>query len=327
MSSTPATTTTQQQSTKAPLAGPQRNLFNDVWGGATSATNNALATPIPQNTVAQATAPQYQGAQSMLNVAPSLSANAPATSNLTGQIASGYFENPQNNPNFEGAVNAALTPGFNQLEQQILPGITDASVRASGAGTGPAAYGSPTGQSPEDTMKEEALNNWDINAQNTGASMANSAYNAGLGLFSDIPGLATSSISQSLAPALAEEQAGSLLQGFNQSGLQNIINAYMMNTGMPLSFLSQGAQIGATGGFGNTNTTGSSTGPPPSMATQLLQGITGGAGATNSLLGSGPQGSPSALSNLASGVGNAASGAGSWLSALLAGAPAVAAAA
>jgi hypothetical protein len=304
MSSQPATTTTDQSKSSAPLAGAQRNLFNDVWGGTTGAVNNALSTPIPQNTVAQATAPQYQGAQEMLNVAPTLGTAAPATQNLTQQIASGYFENPQNNPNFEGAVTAALQPGYNQLTQQILPGITDTSIRASGAGTGPAAYGSPTAQSPEDTMKQEALNNWDINAQNTGASMANSAYNAGLGLFSDIPGLATSATSQALSPALATEQAGSLLQGFDQSGLQNTLNAYMMNTGMPLSFLQQGAGIGSQGNFGNQVTTGATTGPPPSLATQLLQGATGGSSMLNSLFGAGPQGAPSAFSNIAGGLGN-----------------------
>ena len=81
-----------------------------------------------------------------------------------------------------------------------------------------------------------------------------------------------------------------------------------MQTGAPLNFEQLAAQIGGTGGFGGKATQGTQTGPPPSMATQLLQGITGGTGTANSLFGGGPGGTSAA--------GNIAGGLGSWLNGL-----------
>jgi|SRR5215469_8540007 len=296
MSSKPSTTT----QTKAPTAGPQSNLFQNVWGGTSGALGTALDQPIPQNTVAGPTPAQTAGAQDIINVAPNLGTNAPAISNLTGQIASGYFSNPWNNPNFEGAVTAALTPSLNQLTGTVIPRIQDASLRASGGGTGPSAYGGVGGGSPQDLLTENVLRDWSTQAQNTGASMAESAYNTGLGLINQIPGLTTAGNTSWLAPAAALEQGGGLQQGWNQAALQNLINRYYLTGQGPLGFLSSAANIGGTGGFGTTTSVGN----PPSLATQWLQGLTGGAGALGSLLGKG------GLPGLFGGAGAGAAGAG-----------------
>ena len=88
----------------------------------------------------------------MLNVAPQLGQNAQDTSNLVGRISSGYYSNPLNDPNFQGAAQAALAPSCQSLTEQILPNVTDASLRAGGSGTGPSAYGGTGGGSPQDVM-------------------------------------------------------------------------------------------------------------------------------------------------------------------------------
>lgn len=315
MSNKPAVTT--QNTQKTPLSGPQGTLFNNIWGTTNSAVNNAENTPIPQNTVAGLTQPQVQGANWFDTVAPSLGANAQGTGDLVNQIASGFFTNPQNNPNFQGAVEAALAPQTQNLTQNVLPHVQDVSLKASGGGTGPSAYGSAIpGGSPQDKLTENVLQNWTNTEANTIGSMAENAYNTGVGLFGQIPGLSSSAISQYLAPGSALEAGGGILQGGNQSALTNLLNAYNMNTQNPLSFLSSGANIGAVGGFGNNNQT--TTGAAPSMATQVLQGLTGGAGALGSLFGSGPGGSASAFSNIMGGLGSLGSSASGWLSGLLA---------
>lgn len=315
MSNKPAVTT--QNTQKTPLSGPQGTLFNNIWGTTNSAVNNAENTPIPQNTVAGLTQPQVQGANWFDMIAPSLAQNASATSNLVGKIAGGDFTNPLSDPNFAGAVKAALDPMTQNLTQNILPHIQDTSLKASGGGTGPSAYGSAVpGSSPQDKLTENVLQNWTNTEANTIGSMAESSRNAGLGLFNDIPGLATSTTGQWLAPGSALETGGGILQGGNQAGLTNQLNAYNMNTQNPLSFLSSGANIGAVGGFGNNNQT--TTGAAPSMATQILQGLTGGAGALGSIFGSGPGGSASAFSNIMGGLGSLGSSASGWLSGLLA---------
>jgi len=303
MSSKPAVTTT----TKAPLAGAQGNLLNNIWSGAGTATQNALNTPIPTQTVAGPTPAQQQGVQSILGAAPTLGTAAPATGNLLQQIASGYFTNPKNDPNFQGAVSAALDPTYQQLTRSILPKVQDVSLRAGGAGTGPSAYGGFGGGSPKDILTQNVLNDWSRNALNTTGSMAEGAYGRGLNLFSQIPGLASSFNQQSLAPGMAMLMAGGQQQGWNQGALQNLLNYYQMSTQNPLNFLNAGANIGTAGGFGTTTQTGAA----PSMATQLLQGATGGASMLNSLFGA-SKGGTSAVS----GLGSSLSGATDWLAGL-----------
>ena len=322
MSSSPQTTTQTGTQTSAPLAGAQRQLFNNIWGDTKGTLGANLSTPIPQDWTAGATPLQWEGVNSMAGVAPFLGANAPATGALSNRIASGYYTNPLNDPNFQGAVSSVVNPMTSSLFSSILPGIKDTSLRAGGTGTGPASYGGTSrGSSPEDVMMENVLQSWGQNLSNTIGGMANTAYGQGLGLMGLIPALNTSAISGALAPGLAETQAGTLAQGYNQNNLTNLIQRYMAMTGLPLNFEQQAANIGAAGGFGNKNTTQTTVGPPPSMATQLLQGGLGGAGALNSLFGSGPGGGPSAMSNiwggLSSGAGSLFSGMGSALAPMM----------
>jgi hypothetical protein len=322
MSSQPSQQNTNQTKTNTPLTGGQGDLFSNVWGNTSNTLSKDLSTPIPQNYVAGATPQQEAGVNWMSQIAPSLGGGAAGTQDQVNKIASGWYTNPWNNPNFEGAVSAALAPGVQNLTQNILPQVQDVSLKASGAGTGPAAYGGTGGGSPQDILTENVLQNWGNTAANTGASMANNAFNAGLSLIPQIPGLAQSATTQALTPASTLEAAGGLQQSFNQGGLQNIIDAYMANTQNPFQFESQAANIGAQGGFGNQSGTGVTTGTPPNLMTQWLQGLTGGAGALGSLFGA-PKGGTSAMGTIGSGI----SSGWDWLTGLLGTAAPVAAAA
>ena len=309
MSSNPATTATTQSGVSKPLGGAQANLFSNIWGDTGNTLRTDLGTPQPGNYTAGATPLQWQGSNQMAGVAPMLGANAGATSDLSQRIASGYYANPWNDPTFGGAVSSVINPAVSTLESQILPSIRDTSLRAGGTGTGPTAYGGTyAGGSPQEEMTNNVLQSWGQNLTNTIGSMANAERNAGLNLMGLVPGLNTSAISSALAPSLATEQAGQLQQGFNQADLTNLLQRYQMQTGAPLNFEQLAATIGGTGGFGGKAGQGTQTGPPPSMATQLLQGITGGAGALNSLFGSGPGGT-SAFGNIAGGLSDAGWGA------------------
>lgn len=306
-------TSGQTTSQNTPLTGPQGTLFNDVWNNAAAALNNNLSTPIPTDWLAAANPLQYGGVAGLANAAPSLGQNAPAIQGLTNQIASGYFSNPWNNPNFQGAVTAALTPGVQQLTENILPTISGNAMTPSG---GPSAYGSPSAAgTPSNAITQQALQQWGNTAQNTGATMANNAYNTGLGLFNNIPALSGAGITSALAPGTTLGQAGTTLQGLQQNNLQNIIDRYLAGTSLPNQFLSQAGTIGATGGFGaQTGTTSQQA--FQNMINQLTSGMTGATSQTGQQIGTGTTAQQAAgtnISNTASNLAGTTAGTGTGI--------------
>jgi hypothetical protein len=241
----------------------------------------------------------------MIDVAPSLGNVAPGIENVANQISSGYFLNPQNDPTFAGAVNAAITPSENTLMGTTLPGIVGGAIRNSGMGGGPTAYGGSSLGMPE----ESAIRDWDIAAQNTGASMANTSRNLGMNLFSQLPALQTADISGKLAPAAATEAGGALQQGFAQSDINNALAQYQAMMNAPWAGVAPMTSLLTAGGYGTTTGTDVGTqqqiGPAPNVATQWLQGLTGGASGLASLFGA------------KGAFPNAVSGGTNWLSNLI----------
>jgi hypothetical protein len=221
----------------------------------------------------------------MIDVAPNLGTMAPGIENVTNQISSGYFLNPQNDPTFSGAVTAALTPGENLLTGTTLPNIVGGGISRSGGGGGPTAYGGASLGIPE----ESAIRDWDVQAQNTGAAMANASRTAGMNLFQQLPALQTAGISGTLAPAAATEAGGALQQQFAQSDINNLLAQYQAQLAAPWQGVGNMTNLLTAGGYGTTTGTdqsqGTTTGPTPNMATQWLQGLTGGAAGLASLFG------------------------------------------
>jgi hypothetical protein len=221
----------------------------------------------------------------MIDVAPTLGTMAPGIRDITNKISSGFFLDPSNDPTFAGAVNAAITPSENTLMGTTLPGIVGGGIARSGGGGGPTAYGGASLGLPE----ESAIRDWDIAAQNTGASMANASRAQGMNLFQQLPALQGAGISGTLAPAAATEAGGALQQQFAQSDINNLLAQYQAQMNAPWAGIQPMANLLTTGGYGTTTGTDQSQGvvtpPVPSMATQWLQGLTGGAAGLASLFG------------------------------------------
>jgi hypothetical protein len=265
------------------------------------------ATPIPNQFVAGENPTEASGVSQTLAAAPTLGASGGALSDMAQKIASGYFLNPQNDPTFAGAADAAITPALRALQQVTLPQITGGSIGAAGKGTGGAtAYGGAGGGTSQDIITQEALQNFGTNALNTTAQMANASRTAGMQLIPQAPGIAAGANQQLLAPAQATTAAGQQQQTYAQQAINNLLQQYQYQTQAPWQGLQQFGNLLTTGGFGNTTGTtdswGTSTPSTPSMMTQILQGLTGGASAANSLFGAGPGGSASAASNLFGGI-------------------------
>lgn len=299
MSSSPATTTTTQQTSTSPWSQAQP-YFQDLYSAGKTAMDKSQALPIPQQYVAGANPTQLAAVNQAIGLAPTLGASGGALSDMASKIASGYFLNPMNDPTFAGAAAAALQPGLNQLTQQILPTNIGNAIKTGGTGAaGPSAYGGSS--LALDT--EKILQDYGLNAQNTVAAMANNSRNAGMNLIPQAPGLATAANTQLLAPSTALGAAGTALQGFTQQDINNILQQYQGNQAGYWNGIQPMTNLLTAGGYNQGSQVGTSTTPPPSMATQILQGLTGGAGILGSLF-SAPAGGTSAIAGLGSTLGS-----------------------
>lgn len=268
------TTTSEQESVRGPLPA-QRPYWMDIW----NQTGQALDAKSPNHFVAQANPWQMQSVNQLYNLAPSLGQNAGALQEMAGKVASGYFLDPNNDPTFRGAANAAITPVRDQLLGSVLPQLEDRSMKLGGIGGGPAAYGGAR----QDIQQNQAVSDFERNALNTTSSMANASRNMGMQLIPQASAIAQGANTISLAPSTAIGLAGAQKQGFTQAQYDDAIKKYLFGFQGP----QLAANIMATGGFGKSNTDSTSTtmSQAPSLATQWLQGLTGGAAGLSSLFG------------------------------------------
>lgn len=295
MSSQPAVTKKDitSNTSKTPL-GAQAPMFSDIWGKTQSTVDNF--TPFSGDVIAGPNPMQTTGVHNLFNAAGNVGTNAGGTSDIARKVASGYFLDPSNDPTFQGTVHAALTPITRALQEQVLPGIVDKSIRAGGTSGGPAAYGGAN----QDIQENQAVQNWSKQAADTTASMAGASRAAGMGLTSLIPALNTSANAEALAPASTQLAAGGTQQGQMQSILDNLLQKWQMSTTGATPLLQSAASILNTGGFANNAGTSNEvdTGATPNLLTQWLQGLMGGAATANSLFGT-AKGGTSAASGLA----------------------------
>lgn len=309
MSSSPKTSTTTSQTQTNPWATAAPYYGNLYQQGANAVAQNQ-STPTPQQYVAGANPTELSAVNQTLTQAPNLGQSGNALSDMATKVASGYFTNPANDPNFQGAVSAALTPITRNLTQNILPSNIGNAIKLGGAGgAGPSAYGG--GNLALDTQK--ILQDYTTNATNMAGTMAENAYQGGLNLIPQAGGIANAANTQLLAPATATGAAGTALQGYAQQDINNLLQKYQTTLQAPWNGLQPFANLLTTGGFNTGTATGTSTTPPPDIATQILQGLTGGAGMVQGLFGAGPGGAPSAASNFGSTLGSLFTGAGNLI--------------
>lgn len=277
MSSDPKKTTTETKQTtnasKTPLA-ETAPLFSNIWHTGGTAAVNA-----PTDWVAPANTMQTSALQQLAGVAPSLNANATSLRDVAGKVANGYFLDPTNDPTFAASAQAAINPITRTLQEKILPGVVDASIRNGGVGGGPAAYGGAR----QDIQENQAIQDWTQTASDMTAKMAADSRAQGMKLIPQAGTLDASATASALTPANTLGAAGTQQQTYDQQGLDNNTKAWLA----ALSGAQQGANVLTTGGYGNnsstTDGTTTQTSASPDMATQWLQGLTGGAGMVNSL--------------------------------------------
>lgn len=290
---TTTTSNTQQSATSTPLA-ETAPMFSDIWAKAGTAGANA-----PTDWVAQANPTQYDALGLMKSIAPTLSSNAGSLRDMASKVASGYFLNPNADPNFQASAAAAIKPITQQLTESVLPQITDASIRNGGVGGGPAAYGG----SRQDIQENQAVRNWSQTAGDITSKMASDAYTNGLKLMPYAAGMDQAATTAALQPSMTLGQAGTQEQTYAQQGLDNTTKAWLM----ALQGAQSGANVLTTGGFGNKSQTSNSSSetvqPAPDMATQWLQGITGGLGIMSSLATGNPLGAMAGLGSIFGGGG------------------------
>jgi hypothetical protein len=294
-------TTSDSSKTADPMAA---GYFPGLYEMGQHAVGNASNLPVPQNFVAGPSPGQLSSINQIYGAAPGLGAAAPELSDMARRVAGGYFLDPSNDPTFADAANAAISPITRQLRENILPGLTDQSIRAGGVGAGPSAFGGAS----LGINQGNALKDWETQAGNITAEMANRSRAAGMGLIPQAGGIAQSANQIALAPALATGAAGSSEQQFGQSSLDNLLKRYQTNLEAPWAGLQPFANLLTTGGFnrGVGSSTETTTPPPANLMTQLLQGGTGLAGMAGSLFGA-PAGGTSAAAGIGSALGTAGS--------------------
>jgi len=202
-----------QQHSKDSVDNVQRQYLQDMFYRAQQASN--------QNTVAGFTPLQEQAQGMAANYAGSLT---PFTQNALGGanfLASGAVLNPNANPHLQQTAAAAMRPVFENLTQNVLPGIRgDAAMTGNVGGS---RQGIAEGLAAQGALRT---------AGDIGANIYSQGYGQGLGAMTQGLGLAPQTAQLGLMPADILNQVG----GAQQALQQQILN-------MPLSNLSQLAQI------------------------------------------------------------------------------------
>ena len=296
-----STSTTTGSSSTGPLPVAQP-YFAPLYQQGSEAVAKNQALPVPTQFVAGENPIEAQAITGTLAKAPSLGAAGTPLSDMATKIASGYFLNPQNDPTFQGAVDAATAPILRNVTENLLPSVTNTAIRGGGVGGGPSAYGGANAGSAQDIEFQRVLRDFSQNALNTSSAMAAASRAAGMNLIPQAPGIAQGANAQILAPETTTGLAGTQQQAYAQNAIDNLLQGYSANINAPWQGLQQFANLLTTGGY-NQGTSQSTTNAQytpstPSMATQILQGLLGGAGIATSLFGAGPAGAASPAANI-----------------------------
>jgi hypothetical protein len=171
---------------------------------------------------------------------------------MAERIAGGEFLDP-NNPILQGGISAVTAPILRNLQESILPQITDEAIKGG-------AYGG-TSQALRET---QAARDYELTAGETGGKMTLDWLSSRFGDIFNTPGLFNAANSLDLAPGTALSSVGAQEFGIPWEKY--------LNYGKSFGFAPQG-----------TKTTGTYTGAAPDMATQLLQGGLGGLSTLSSL--------------------------------------------
>lgn len=218
---------------------------------------------------------QTEGQNEVLGAAPA-AGNIVGTAGRTNQyMASGALLDPNTNPGFQGAINAAARPIQDTLRDVTLPGIaSDAST--SGSGGVSANYGSSRQGIAEGLASRGASNA----VKDATAGVINAGYNKGLDSTLAAIGQSPTIAASQTIPGTITSTVGDVRQQQAQAGLSADTAASPFAQWLPLlkaQMLTQGA--GALPGGSTTSTGTSNTDANP------LSQLIGGASAAGGLAG------------------------------------------
>lgn len=213
------------------------------------------------STLAPVTPGMRQGLANYAGRAPSLGAGYAPLVNLATKTARGDFLTAESNPFLGSAINAAITPVRRQVQENILPQITDQAI-AQGA------YGGAR----QDLQEQQVTRDFGREAADVAAGISLQNLANERQLQQNAPNLFNAADDQLMAAPLAQIRAGETERGWNQEVLDD--KAKQLWAGLP-----EFSQLLSSGGFGSQTVTA----PGPSKFQQLLQGALGLLGIGTSL--------------------------------------------
>jgi hypothetical protein len=174
------------------------------------------------------------------------------------------------NPILQGGIEGSLNPIKRSLMNEIMPGVTDQSIRAG-------AFGG-TGDAFANT---EVLNNFADTSSNLAGKMTLDWFNQRFPEIFQAPGLYDAANKFAVAPAEAMMQAGD----YQQKLAQDIVNNKLQKRAGRWTDLNNASGIYSQGGYhsGTGSSTSTETGPEPDQLAQWVQGGLGLAGTAASL--------------------------------------------
>ena len=266
MSGKAPVTTTQQDSSST--SGPIK-FAEPFVKGLYNKTNQLVTHPYKGDYVAGPVDAQYGAATSLLDAAPGLASGVDNLRSMADRISSGEFLSADN-PILQGGIEGSLNPIKRTLMNEIMPGVTDQSIRAG-------AFGG-TGDAFANT---EVLNNFADTSSNLAGKMTLDWFNQRFPELFQAPGLYDAANKFAVAPSQAMMQAGD----YQQKLAQDILNNKLAKREGKWTDLSNASNIYSQGGYksGTGSSTTTETGPEPDVAAQWAQGIMGGLGVAGSL--------------------------------------------
>lgn len=262
------------QTTQYQLSPEQRQLYNLAMPG----VREFASTPLQQysgSQIAGFTDAQLQGQQQALAAAGNQAQTAQQGTNTLASILNPGFLQPGTNSALSGAIDAAVRPVYQQLNESVLPSVRSDAVShgsfgGSRQGIAEGLAISRAGQTAADTAAKIAQNEYETNVK---------AQLSGLGLLPSIQ-------SAQVTPATTTSAVGDVQQNLQQQQLNQQIQDYYLRQYLPL--IQSQEVLGLANGLqgGKTVTTGSV--PQASTGQQALGGAVSGA-SLGALLG-GPVG-------------------------------------
>lgn len=247
-----------------PWAGAQPYYTGQggLYQSAAQAYANTPKTPYGNDVIAGPNAVQKDALTQYAQQSASAGTGGQELRQLAMDTLSGKFMDPTSNQWLASTVQAAQRPLYDQLTQNILPGMADASQQQG-------AYGG----SRQGVLEAGAVGQ----TQQAAGDISNRMYSQNYQLERDRQLGAGNILNQAtqilMQPAQMLDKVGTQLQNWDQDALDNALQLYKMDLEAPWAGLGEFASILNGGGF----RTGTSTVPGMSRGQSALQGAVGGA--------------------------------------------------